>query len=51
MPKNRYCEMCDRWFPSLRTVECPLCGDQTKPAPKSEGQDGSPLPPPPNKER
>ena len=26
----RYCEMCDKWFKSLRTVDCPDCGDATK---------------------
>ena len=25
MPKRRYCEMCDRWFP-VKHVECPECG-------------------------
>jgi hypothetical protein len=26
MPKNVYCEMCDRWFPITRTVFCCYCG-------------------------
>lgn len=26
MPKDVYCEMCDKWFPLTRTAFCPLCG-------------------------
>lgn len=30
MPKNRYCGMCKKWFPIIRTVWCPQCHSQTR---------------------
>jgi hypothetical protein len=39
MPKNRYCEMCDKFFPMIRTIWCPLCGDQTRRAEYEPGLD------------
>lgn len=26
MPKDVFCEMCDKFFPMTRTAFCPLCG-------------------------
>ena len=31
MPRRRYCEMCDEWFPMPKT-ECPECGMPTRAA-------------------
>ena len=30
--RGRYCAMCERWFLSLRTKDCPQCGADTVPA-------------------
>jgi hypothetical protein len=30
--RGRYCELCDKWFLSLRTKDCPQCGADTVPA-------------------
>jgi hypothetical protein len=32
--RRRYCGMCDKWFASLRSIECPLCGADTDQEPK-----------------
>ena len=33
--RKRYCEMCDEFFESTPNVECPKCGDRTRPVEKN----------------
>jgi predicted amidophosphoribosyltransferase len=29
MAALRYCELCEKWFKRIPTVDCPLCGAET----------------------